>query len=316
VGSRVRICGHASTRPDLEWRVGVVDRFLGPKEVYQVSLHQGTASEEGEDSVPVTKRHTPLFVKRDKLRKVHSRTPHQNGPRLTSDCVSSLILKHLLKSHGSQYLGSPFISGDPLVLHVLSFLTIKPICMSEVTALECSSKADSSPFNRYQFSAEGSLTPCTSSCWISAPNTVGRDGISREWLLYQLAKPTIKDCQHRAPSNDSQMPSSASGSHPSKQQKGELRGSLSRRQVNFVTMCLPSMPRGPLAVRVFHLEGSDSKDGPFTCRSPDFVTSDVDEPQVFAVCPPLEAKYIRLCCTENATGGENDCIGFWYCAFA
>mmetsp|Transcript_22765 Transcript_22765/g.63216 ORF Transcript_22765/g.63216 Transcript_22765/m.63216 type:complete len:267 (-) Transcript_22765:1895-2695(-) len=102
-----------------------------------------------------------------------------------------------------------------------------------------------------------------------------------------------------------------------------------RRRVDFVSMSIPVMPHGPLSVRHFHLKASDNADGPWVAdHRHQFVTLNEEGLQEFAVVPPIEARYLRLVCTENAAEGDSmfthaayathglDPIGFWEIAFA
>eukprot|EP00873_Tetraselmis_striata_P015801 jgi/Tetstr1/436065/TSEL_024942.t1 len=105
------------------------------------------------------------------------------------------------------------------------------------------------------------------------------------------------------------------------------------RRLDYVAMSIPVLPLGPLSVRCFHLESSDSAEGPWTAdERHKYETLDVEGLQECAVSPPIEAQFVRLVCTESATDhalGSSfayaysvtqqrsiDPIGFWQISFA
>lgn len=100
------------------------------------------------------------------------------------------------------------------------------------------------------------------------------------------------------------------------------------RRVDYVRMAIPTMPAGPLSVRRFHLCTSNAAEGPWDgLAEHHFTTLDEEGLQEFAVAPPIEARFIRLVCTENAAEDDVallsslhfhqgvDPIGFWQISF-
>lgn len=108
------------------------------------------------------------------------------------------------------------------------------------------------------------LKPDHDTWWISAPGSCPQ-GEGREWVEYCLS-PT-------APV-----------------------------RVDFLTLTIPPMPSGPLSVKVFHLELSNVPDGPWERATDDMHTVNSIAQQEWALCPPIEARFVRIVCTLNAAG--------------
>jgi hypothetical protein len=96
-------------------------------------------------------------------------------------------------------------------------------------------------------------------------------------------------------------------------------GSVPHR-VQFVSLCIPPLPHGPLSVRAFHVLAADAS-GSWVSVSPEFLTLDRADLQEFALVPPVDTTAIRIVCTRNAAAGGNpifgtDCIGLFQVSFA
>eukprot|EP00854_Cymbomonas_tetramitiformis_P027250 gene27250-33556_t len=88
------------------------------------------------------------------------------------------------------------------------------------------------------------------------------------------------------------------------------------RRVDYVSLCIPILPHGPLSVRKFQLEYFIEEDDLWIAKGEYvYFTLDQEGLQEFAVIPPIESRFIRLICLENAHGDERP-IGFWYLNFA
>jgi len=76
---------------------------------------------------------------------------------------------------------------------------------------------------------------------------------------------------------------------------------------------IPRLPGGPLAVRVFYLEGSMNGESWERC-SCDLTTLDTNGLQQFCVSPPAEFQHIRMRCLESADP-NSDKVGLWEVQF-
>jgi len=94
-------------------------------------------------------------------------------------------------------------------------------------------------------------------------------------------------------------------------------GSIPRR-IEFVCLCIPPLPYGPLSVRTFYVLAK-SVEGSWESASPELQTLDRSDLQEFALVPPVDTTAIRIVCTRNATAdglGNSDCTGLFQVAFA
>ena len=88
-------------------------------------------------------------------------------------------------------------------------------------------------------------------------------------------------------------------------------------QVNLLCLVIPPLPHGPLSVRKFRLDVSDTsgeKEGPWTTAIEELTTLDSGEIQEWSIYPPIESKFVRIVCKENAVGNDT-CIGFFTIGF-
>ncbi|KAJ1460436.1 hypothetical protein M885DRAFT_509416 [Pelagophyceae sp. CCMP2097] len=74
------------------------------------------------------------------------------------------------------------------------------------------------------------------------------------------------------------------------------------RRIRFVSVRIPPLPSGPLSVRTFHLETciDGGGVGAWRAASPEFTTLDTGELQEFQVVPAVDARFVRLVCSQNA----------------
>lgn len=92
----------------------------------------------------------------------------------------------------------------------------------------------------------------------------------------------------------------------------EFSFGASPRRVEFVSLCIPPLPMGPLSVRKFHLLALDSS-GSWLAVSPGLETLDRAELQEFALDQPIDTTSVRVVCTENAAAGAMDVMSFVDC---
>ena len=89
-------------------------------------------------------------------------------------------------------------------------------------------------------------------------------------------------------------------------------------RVNVLRLVIPPLPHGPLSVRKFRLDVSDTsgeKEGPWTTAIEELTTLDSGEVQEWSIYPPIESKFVRIVCKENAEGNDI-CIGFFTIGFS
>uniref|UniRef100_A0A7R9UIW6 F5/8 type C domain-containing protein n=1 Tax=Diacronema lutheri TaxID=2081491 RepID=A0A7R9UIW6_DIALT len=185
----------------------------------------------------------------------------------------------------------PLVHHVELIDHILSFLKLPQVTMSEVTAV----KASSSAANDRQCSAANTLSADDGTWWLSAPDSCP-NGVGAEWVLYRL-RPAVG----------------------------------ARARFQYVQMKIPKLPYGPLSVRVFHVEVADDESGPFVRVGPDLTTFNTDRMQEWALPTPVECACVRLVLTKNAAAceledkwlrlsgmrlSEASCIGFLRVGFA
>ena len=117
------------------------------------------------------------------------------------------------------------------------------------------------------------------------PFPKGRDKDGHEWVVFQLY---------------------GGGSFP------RVSEDDGPRVIHSVTICIPRLPHGPLSVRKFFVEAI-----PSGRRSELLTTLDCDGEQKFALFPPLEARWVRVCFCENAAGARptHQAIGLWHIRF-
>lgn len=100
---------------------------------------------------------------------------------------------------------------------------------------------------------------------------------------------------------------SASGSMPDGYGSEYLEFSFGAvpRRVEFVSLCIPPLPMGPLSVRHFHILALDHS-GSWFVASPSLQTLDRGDLQEFALVPPIDTTSIRVVCTGNAAAATMD----------
>jgi len=243
---------------------------------------------------------------------------------------------------------------------VLSFLRIRNVDMAHVLACGVSSEAEAHPLSEYTYKAECTLEPGDASCWISKNRSS-----ETEWIVYSMGSEprrldyvamSIPVClSPTAPHHPIPAPASGGcclagcvcvcvggGGLKAGWRLVDTEGCIVGRLAGVAPLTTDVwhllrswqvLPLGPLSVRCFHLESSDSAEGPWTAdERHKYETLDVEGLQECAVSPPIEAQFVRLVCTESATDhalGSSfayaysvtqqrsiDPIGFWQISFA
>jgi len=72
------------------------------------------------------------------------------------------------------------------------------------------------------------------------------------------------------------------------------------RKMKFFSLRIPPTPQGPLSVRKFHFCWAREEEGPWLRHPRNFTTLDVQVLQEFVIDPPIEARFVRLHCTQCA----------------
>mmetsp|Transcript_300 Transcript_300/g.331 ORF Transcript_300/g.331 Transcript_300/m.331 type:complete len:94 (+) Transcript_300:3-284(+) len=92
--------------------------------------------------------------------------------------------------------------------------------------------------------------------------------------------------------------------------------------VDLLRLVIPPLPQGPLSVRKFHLEVSDTSaemEGPWTVATEELTTLDSQDVQEWSIDPPIESRFVRIVCRENAAAvfqPVHTCIGFFTIGFS
>jgi len=183
----------------------------------------------------------------------------------------------------------PYVGGiSALIDEVVSYLRINRVDPASVRAVATSGVGDSTPNNAISYT----LDERRDNWWIS-PTGSCPNGIGEEWVSYDLC--------------------------PSPATTG---GGVTAVRVDYLRLVIPPLPQGPLSVRTFHLEVSDTtgeKEGPWTVATEELVTLDSGEVQEWSIHPPIESRFVRIVCKENAAlalGWVSTCIGFFTIGFS
>ena len=161
------------------------------------------------------------------------------------------------------------LAGE-LIQHIVSFLLVPRVAMSDVRAVGASSVAP----DPERCCIANALDPASDNWWISDTGSMPC-GVGEEWIAFRLGEEAAE---------------------------GRPQPSFA---VERVELKIPPMPSGPLSVRTFRLETAPSPNGPWTRASPDFVTLDASAAQPFHLAR-VEAAYLRIVCTRNAARAAAD----------
>jgi len=179
----------------------------------------------------------------------------------------------------------PILGGVEVLLNeVLSYVCIERVDSLSVRAVEASSQDGNISNNDISYTLEDRLDRW----WISGAGSCP-NGKGKEWVSYDLC-----------PNNNSGR----------------------SVQVNLLRLVIPPLPQGPLSVRKFHLEASDtsaSNEGPWTAATEELTTLDSGDVQEWSIYPPIESRFVRIICRENAAAVFNPayaCIGFFTIGFS
>jgi len=189
----------------------------------------------------------------------------------------------------------PHIGGVTAVLNeILSYLRIQRVDATFIRAVTASS-------HMLNVELSHTLDERLDRWWISKEGSCP-NGIGNEWVSYDLC---CRPSPNSTTTND--------------------RWGRRRRKVvmmNLLRLVIPPLPQGPLSVRKFHLEVSDTsahKEGPWTVATEELTTLDTPEVQEWSIDPPIESRFVRIVCRENAAAVFHPvytCIGFFTIGFS